>query len=79
MRVALVHDYLNQMGGAERVLLALHALYPAQWETKELVLLVGSHKVVDEIMAGEDPRRIQQDWMDDLQKFVDARKKYLIY
>ena len=29
MKVALVHDYLNQMGGAERVLLALHALYPA--------------------------------------------------
>ncbi len=28
MRVALVHDYLNQMGGAERVLLALHDLYP---------------------------------------------------
>jgi glycosyltransferase involved in cell wall biosynthesis len=29
MKVALVHDYLNQMGGAERVLLALHELYPA--------------------------------------------------
>jgi glycosyltransferase involved in cell wall biosynthesis len=28
MRVALVHDYLNQMGGAERVLLAIHTLYP---------------------------------------------------
>ena len=28
MRVALVHDYLNQMGGAERVLLALHARFP---------------------------------------------------
>lgn len=28
MRVALVHDYLNQMGGAEKVLLALHELYP---------------------------------------------------
>ncbi|HEX6542242.1 MAG TPA: glycosyltransferase [Ktedonobacterales bacterium] len=28
MRVALVHDYLNQMGGAERVLLALHTLFP---------------------------------------------------
>ncbi len=27
-RVALVHDYLNQMGGAERVLLALHDLFP---------------------------------------------------
>lgn len=28
MRVALVHDYLIQDGGAERVLLALHELYP---------------------------------------------------
>src|SRR5262245_49762542 len=28
VRVALVHDYLNQMGGAERVLLALHDLFP---------------------------------------------------
>ena len=28
MRIALVHDYLNQYGGAERVLEALHALYP---------------------------------------------------
>lgn len=28
-RVALVHDYLNQYGGAERVLEALHELYPA--------------------------------------------------
>lgn len=28
MKVALVHDYLVQDGGAERVLLALHELYP---------------------------------------------------
>lgn len=28
MRVALVHDYLNQYGGAERVLEALQALFP---------------------------------------------------
>ena len=28
-RVALVHDYLTQRGGAERVLEALHELYPA--------------------------------------------------
>jgi glycosyltransferase involved in cell wall biosynthesis len=28
MRVALAHDYLNQYGGAERVLEALHMLYP---------------------------------------------------
>lgn len=28
VRVALVHDYLNQMGGAEKVLLTLHELFP---------------------------------------------------
>ncbi|MDQ2808234.1 MAG: glycosyltransferase [Chloroflexota bacterium] len=28
MKVALVHDYLTQYGGAEKVLEALHALYP---------------------------------------------------
>jgi glycosyltransferase involved in cell wall biosynthesis len=28
MKVALVHDYLNQMGGAERVVLALHNMFP---------------------------------------------------
>lgn len=28
MRVAFVHDYLTQFGGAERVLLAMHELYP---------------------------------------------------
>jgi glycosyltransferase involved in cell wall biosynthesis len=28
MRLAIVHDYLNQYGGAERVLDALHDLYP---------------------------------------------------
>lgn len=28
MKVALVHDYLNQMGGAERVVMALHQIFP---------------------------------------------------
>src|SRR5262245_16103433 len=28
MRVALIHDYLNQYGGAERVLEALHEIFP---------------------------------------------------
>ena len=29
MKIAIVHDYLNQMGGAERVVVALHRLFPA--------------------------------------------------
>ena len=30
MKVALVHDYLIQDGGAERVVLALHELFPME-------------------------------------------------
>jgi glycosyltransferase involved in cell wall biosynthesis len=29
MKLAIVHDYLNQMGGAERVLIALHEIFPS--------------------------------------------------
>lgn len=29
MKLAIVHDYLNQMGGAERVLKVLHEIFPA--------------------------------------------------
>ncbi|MEJ2347697.1 MAG: hypothetical protein P8Y17_00655 [Patescibacteria group bacterium] len=28
MKIALVHDYLNEFGGAERVLLALSEIWP---------------------------------------------------
>ena len=28
MKIALAHDYLNQLGGAERVLFAMHEIYP---------------------------------------------------
>ena len=28
MKIAIVYDYLTQMGGAERVLRALHRIYP---------------------------------------------------
>lgn len=28
MRIAIIHDYLNQMGGAENVLLTLHDIFP---------------------------------------------------
>jgi glycosyltransferase involved in cell wall biosynthesis len=28
MKLAIVHDYLNQMGGAERVLMVLHEIFP---------------------------------------------------
>lgn len=46
MKIALVHDYLKEYGGAERVLEALHELYPAApvFTTVYLPEYLGPHK-----------------------------------
>jgi len=33
----------------------------------------------DGLLQGRDPRRIAQDWQEELEKFEVVRKKYLIY
>jgi hypothetical protein len=33
----------------------------------------------DGLAAGTDPRRIAQDWREDLEKFQAVRLKYLLY
>ena len=46
MRIALVHDYIKEYGGAERVLEALHELYPDApvYTTVYLPQFLGPHK-----------------------------------
>jgi hypothetical protein len=34
---------------------------------------------MNSLVHGEDPRRIALDWQDGLQKFQQARERYLIY
>lgn len=58
---------------------ALAHLYPQQWKTKELHMLVGSRDVVARILAGEDPRVIEADGQDALQQFRQIRARYLLY
>jgi uncharacterized protein YbbC (DUF1343 family) len=38
-----------------------------------------NQSVYDALLAGEDPRRIAQDWQENLEKFEAIRKKYLLY
>src|SRR6202163_1313789 len=58
---------------------ALRKLYPADYKIERLPELLMNQSAYDALLAGQDPRRIAQDWQEGLQKFVKIREKYLIY
>jgi uncharacterized protein YbbC (DUF1343 family)/CubicO group peptidase (beta-lactamase class C family) len=58
---------------------ALHKLYAADFKIEHMQGLLVNQSVYDALMAGEDPRRIAQDWQEELEKFEKVREKYLIY
>ncbi len=58
---------------------ALRKLYPTNFEIEKMSDLLVSQAVFDALMAGQDPRRIAQDWQEQLEKFGKIREKYLIY
>jgi uncharacterized protein YbbC (DUF1343 family) len=58
---------------------ALRKLYPADFKIERITELLMNQSVYDALVAGQDPRRIAQDWQEGLQKFQKVREKYLIY
>lgn len=58
---------------------ALHALYPQQFEMKNLDSLMLNRATMNALSAGEDPRRIWLDWGDEIERFKQLRAKYLLY
>ena len=58
---------------------ALHKLYPDQFHMERMIELLVNQSVYDAVAAGEDPRRITEDWREPLEKFQLLRQKYLIY
>ena len=58
---------------------ALRKLYPADFKMERMQELLVNQSVYDALVAGQDPRRIAQDWQDGLEKFGKVREKYLIY
>jgi uncharacterized protein YbbC (DUF1343 family)/CubicO group peptidase (beta-lactamase class C family) len=72
----------NALDGPElgvELAVALRKLYPEQFQTDKLIDLVMNQATIDAILRGEDPRRISQDWRDELEKFQATRQKYLLY
>jgi uncharacterized protein YbbC (DUF1343 family)/CubicO group peptidase (beta-lactamase class C family) len=58
---------------------ALHKLYAEQYHMERMIELLCNQSVYDAIAAGQDPRRIAEDWREPLEKFLQLRQKYLIY
>jgi uncharacterized protein YbbC (DUF1343 family)/CubicO group peptidase (beta-lactamase class C family) len=58
---------------------ALHKLYPTQYHMERMIELLPNQAAYDAVAAGQDPRRIADDWREPLDKFQKVREKYLIY
>jgi uncharacterized protein YbbC (DUF1343 family)/CubicO group peptidase (beta-lactamase class C family) len=58
---------------------ALRKLYAADFKIERMQELLVNQSTYDALMAGQDPRRIAQEWQDSLEKFAKVRTKYLIY
>jgi uncharacterized protein YbbC (DUF1343 family) len=58
---------------------ALQRLYPANFKIGRMAELLVNQGAFDGLMAGRDPRRIAQDWQEELEKFELVRKKFVIY
>jgi uncharacterized protein YbbC (DUF1343 family) len=54
-------------------------LYANDWKVEKMRPLLVNHTVYEALATGQDPRRIAQDWREDLEKFQKMREKYLIY
>jgi uncharacterized protein YbbC (DUF1343 family)/CubicO group peptidase (beta-lactamase class C family) len=58
---------------------ALKKLYPTDFKMERMAELLVNQAAFDGLVAGIDPRRIAQDWQEELEKFEVVRRKYLIY
>ena len=58
---------------------AIQKLYPGKLDFSVDRKLIGSEGVLSRLVAGEDPRSIQQSMMEDIAAFVKKRAPYLLY
>jgi uncharacterized protein YbbC (DUF1343 family)/CubicO group peptidase (beta-lactamase class C family) len=58
---------------------ALHKLYPNDFKMERMPELLVNQATFDAIVAGQDPRRISEEWEERLGTFVSMREKYLLY
>jgi len=70
-KIAIIHDFLTYFGGAERVLVSLHKLYP---DAPIYTLLYDKNKMRQYFPEA----KIRSSFLNKLPKFIRKRKKYLL-
>jgi uncharacterized protein YbbC (DUF1343 family) len=58
---------------------ALQKLYPAQYKLQGLDMLMIRKSSLDNLAAGQDPRRVAEQWIDGIEEFKALRARYLLY
>jgi uncharacterized protein YbbC (DUF1343 family) len=58
---------------------ALRKLYPQNFKMDRIVELLINQEAYEALQEGRDPRRIAQDWQEQVDKFQQLRQKYLLY
>ncbi len=58
---------------------ALHDAAPVGFDIGRMKPLLANQAAFTALQAGEDPRRIADDWRDGIEQFMQIRKKYLLY
>jgi len=77
--VVLDRNTLNSPELGVELASALHKLYPNDFKIEKMADLLVNQAVFEAIAAGEDPRRIAEDWQERLSQFLALREKYLLY
>ena len=57
----------------------LHRLYPDKYRLEKEENLLGSERVLNQILAGEDPAGIVKAWQTDETHWRQLRRRYLLY
>jgi uncharacterized protein YbbC (DUF1343 family)/CubicO group peptidase (beta-lactamase class C family) len=58
---------------------ALHKLYPQLFKIEKMDALLLNQRAFEALLAGQDPRRIADDWRESLEAFQKLREKYALY
>lgn len=70
---------LNPLKVGIQLMCSLHALYPNDWQTKNLNRLLSSKAVSEAVLAGKTASEIEALWQESLDSFMTRRSAFLIY